>query len=66
MQIIKLIEEKLKKLDEEQKDLVFNFVSKFNPSGEDPIYNDKEIYYGHTPEDFSLNHDSYLYGFLIR
>jgi len=62
MQKIKLIEEELKLLQEEQIDIVQSFVSKFNSSDSDPIYTDKEKYDGNVPLDLSLNHDSYLYG----
>jgi len=62
MQKIKLIEEELKLLQEEQIDIVHSFVSKFNSLGLDPIYTDKDIYDGNVPVDLSLNHDSYLHG----
>ena len=62
MQKLKLIEEELKLLQEEQIDIVQSFISKFNSKGLDPIYTDKEKYDGNIPDDISLKHDSYLYG----
>ena len=28
----------------------------------DPLFNDRQVYHGNTPNDLARNHDKYLYG----
>ena len=56
MHTYEMLEKEIKKLPDEQIDLLYDYVTKLNANGSDTIFAEKNFFDGIVPIDSSLNH----------